>query len=419
MKIHFHSDCPVFSGSETTLTCLLNSKKLYEKHELSFSYRYTGAYEHGLRSRLASPARLLPLKLPDFHILYAFIDKIKNKYVRTFLKAAVYVAALFFLRYFFILYDLIRLYVLFRRENPDILHINNGGYPGAYSCLSAVFAAKIAKVKAIIFVVNNTAVPYNTLERYLDKPIDRFVAKYVTLFMTASGFAKLKLCQVLKLPENRVLNIPNTIVKKPPVESKQNVKSRLALNEGVTILGNVALLERRKGHKYLLEAFAMLKSKYEGFPKVELLIAGWGKEERALKVLAKDLGIEQNVLFLGAVKDIFDIIDVFDIFILSSIEYEDFPISILEAMSLGKPVIGTRVAGIPEQVEHMKTGLVVNPGDAKALSKAILFLLQDRERRVRMGIASRKRFYEHFSYDKIVNQYIDLYETMDRPEEGN
>lgn len=412
MKIHFYSDCPVFSGSENMLTCLLNSEELSERHELSFSYRYTRAYAQGLRFRLASSARLLPLRLPSLHILYVFIDKIRNKYIRELLEFLLSAVELLLLRYLFMLYDFIRLYALFRRENPDILHINNGGYPGAYSCLAAVFAARMAGIQAIIFGVNNIAVPYNTLPRYLDKPIDRFIAKYVTLFITASGFAKLKLCEVLNLPENKVLNIPSTVIKRLPIEPKQNVMSRLSLNEGVVILGNVALLERRKGHRYLLKAFAMLKNKYEDFEKVKLLIAGWGKEERNLKVLAKDLGIEGNVLFLGAVKNIFDIMNVFDIFILSSIEYEDFPVAILEAMSLGKPIIGTRLAGIPEQVEHMKTGLIVDPGDAKALSEAILSLLQDKEKRVEMGLAGQKRFQDLFSYDKIIARYIDLYEDV-------
>lgn len=99
-------------------------------------------------------------------------------------------------------------------------------------------------------------------------------------------------------------------------------------------------------------------------------------------------------------------------FILPSIEYEDFPNVILEAMSLGKPVIRTNLAGIPEQIEDGINGFVVDPMDAKTLARTILTLLQNKDKRKEMGIKSLERYNRLFSYDKIVNKYINLYENI-------
>jgi glycosyltransferase involved in cell wall biosynthesis len=319
------------------------------------------------------------------------------------------ITILLFVKYFFFVYDIVWIYALLRKERPDILHINNGGYPGAYSCLAAVFAAKLAKIPKVIFVVNNIATPYNTLLRHLDKPIDRFVAKHTAVFITGSGFARLQLCKVLNLPEAKVVNIPNTIIRRPLVEARQHIQHRLGLDGKNLILGSVGLLEKRKGYEYLIDAFALVKQVSKEFNTVKLIIEGSGKEESRLRDLASYHGLENDILFLANEPNIFDIINVLDIFILPSVDNEDFPNVILEAMSLGKPVIGTRLAGIPEQISHMETGLVVTPGDAKALSEAILFLLRDRERRVRMGVAGQDRFRKLFSYDKIIKRYMNLY----------
>lgn len=392
------------------LSCLLTNDELNKTYELSFSYRYTVAYEQGLRARINSPIKEIPLNLPDTGPLYSLIDRVaKNRLLTKILKG---IAELLLLRYFFVVYDIGRLYLLLHKEKPNILQINNGGYPGAYSCLAAAIAARMVNIKGVIFVVNNIATPYNTLLRCLDRPIDRFVAKYTTLFITGSSYAKLQLCEVLRLPEDKAVNIPNTIMRRSIIKSKEDIMKRLSFNEDDVILGNVALLERRKGHKYLIEAFATLKNNYRQFGKVKLVIEGSGREEKRLKRLVKQYGIEKNVLFLSNEKNIFDILNIFDIFVLSSIEKEDFPNVTLEAMSLGKPVIGTRLAGMSEQIESGVNGFIVAPRDIDALSDAMLVLIKDKKKRIQMGEKSLERFNNFFSYDKIISNYINLYEDI-------
>ena len=112
-----------------------------------------------------------------------------------------------------------------------------------------------------------------------------------------------------------------------------------------------------------------------------------------------------NFLLLDYTKD-------FDLFVLPSIEDEDLPYVILEAMMLGKPVIGTRVAGIPEQIEHGETGLLVDPSDPKALAQGIRRILLDRGRSQSMGEAARRKYAAEFRYERIMNRYLELYDTL-------
>jgi len=116
-----------------------------------------------------------------------------------------------------------------------------------------------------------------------------------------------------------------------------------------------------------------------------------GKGKEHLRSLVANLRLGENVLFLENEKNIFDIINILDVFILPSIEYEDFPNVILEAMSLGKSVIGTDIAGIPEQIEDGVNGFVVAPRDVNALSEAILTLIKNENKRKRMGEKSLER----------------------------
>ncbi len=409
IKILFYSDCPFFAGCENMLVSLFNSQKIHQEYDITFAYRYGKEYEDGLHSRLKVKINEIPLKLPAENLLFKLIDKIKIGFVNKLLKAIVVCSCM---RYLFSFYNAFRLLFVFRKVRPNILHINNGGYPGAYSCVSAVFAAKMARIKKVVFVVNNIITPYNNLLRYIEKPIDRFVKNNTTVFVTGSKYAGNKLRDLWNLPQQRVINFPNTVMLRPMVEPKESVLKRLGITNNHIVLGNIALLDPRKGQKYFVEALAIVREKLDNFENVMLIIEGTGKEREHLRSLVADLRLGENVLFLENEKNIFDIINILDVFILPSIEYEDFPNLILEAMSLGKPVIGTDLAGIPEQIENGVNGFVVPPRDVNALSEAMLILIKDRNKCNKMGGKSLERFNRLFSYDKVISNYISFYKEL-------
>jgi len=409
IKILFYSDCPFFGGSENMLVSIFSNPNIHKEFEIVFAYRYSKKYAEIFHSRLKININEIPLKLAIFIHLFDEINKLKiNLLVKKILKA---ISILCFKHIFFIC-NIFKLFIIFRRVKPDILHINNGGYPGAYSCISAVFAAKFARINKIVFVINNIITPYNNVLRYIDKPFDKFVKNNVSIFLTGSKYAGNKIRDLWNLPKEKVINIPNTVLPRPLVEPKEMIFKRLGISSSNIILGNIALLEPRKGQKYLIEALADIRDKFDNFKNVILIIEGTGNQKKYLEKLMADLKLEKNVLFLENEKNIFDIINIFDVFILPSIEYEDFPNVTLEAMSLGKPIIGTNIAGIPEQIKNGINGFVVEPKNVKSLSEAILRLIQCKEKRIKMGAKSFDRFNKFFSYDKIINNYINLYKGI-------
>jgi glycosyltransferase involved in cell wall biosynthesis len=148
-----------------------------------------------------------------------------------------------------------------------------------------------------------------------------------------------------------------------------------------------------------------------GDQRVHLTLAGTGPNLEEGKLLATELGVASAVSFLGDRSDITALLATNHIFILST-HYEGFPISILEAMRAGMPIIATAVNGIPEQIIDGVTGLLVPPEDSMALAQAIKRLAADPALRQRLGQAAQLKFQQEFTSDKMVEITNQLYRTM-------
>jgi L-malate glycosyltransferase len=406
MKIHFHSDCAFFAGCENMLAVFLNSDTFREEYDVSFSYRYTEAYRRGLMEKVAKNFPEYPVNLPELPL-----PPKSNGFMNNFLPKISFITKYFFLLYPLYIYDVCILYRLFKRINPSILHINNGGYPGALSARAAATAGWLLGIKKIFFVVNNQAVGYRKPTRVADFLLDRFVKISVSCFFTGSDSARIRLCNVLGLPENKVIKIHNGIQLKVPDESVSAVKKRLAVGEfnGV-LIGTVAILRPNKGHIFLLEAIKKIKMRNsKGNLNIRVLIEGDGPLLEDLRTFARNNQIEAECCFLGVERNIANFFQILDIFVLPSIESEDLPNVISEAMGFGIPVIASNIAGIPEQVEHGITGYLVDPGDSEALAKYIETLAGSSAMRKEMGSASQNKFGNQFRANNAVDQYSSLY----------
>ena len=123
------------------------------------------------------------------------------------------------------------------------------------------------------------------------------------------------------------------------------------------------------------------------------------------------LGLEGRVVVLERVSDIEEYLQAADLGLFAS-DSESFCLSVLETMSFGCPSVATRVGGIPEVVEDGVSGLLVTPGDAAGLARAVEALISDPRRRTAMGAAARRRAQERFSADVIVPRYEALYRRV-------
>jgi glycosyltransferase involved in cell wall biosynthesis len=175
-------------------------------------------------------------------------------------------------------------------------------------------------------------------------------------------------------------------------------------------IGTLAVLEPRKGHRYLVEAIARLKAR--GL-SLRCLFAGTGAERERLEDLATQFGVKAEVGFLGFVEDTPAFLAGIDIFILPSL-HEGLGVSVLEAMAAGRPVVASRVGGLSEIVVDGKTGLLVPPADSAALSEAIAALIAEPGRARAMGQAAAAHARERFSLELMAARNEEYYfEVLD------
>lgn len=182
--------------------------------------------------------------------------------------------------------------------------------------------------------------------------------------------------------------------------SGERIRGELGIGKEQTLLGVVAHLIPKKGHRFLIEALPAIIARH---PCV-VVFAGEGCERERLAALARRLGVEGSVIFTGFRSDIPDILAALDLVVQPSLE-EGLPVSLIEAMALGRPIVASAVSGIPELVQHGRNGLLVPAGDSNALAGSILALLADPERRVRMGRAAQARALAEFSIERMARQY--------------
>ena len=166
----------------------------------------------------------------------------------------------------------------------------------------------------------------------------------------------------------------------------------------------------KKGFDNLIRAFRQIRREH---PDVDLIIAGDGHEREACRRLAVRLGVNDALLLLGSVQhsQVPALLNGCEIFVLPS-RQEPFGIVVLEAMAAGKPVVATRVGGVPEIVTDMKDGLLVEPESPGKLAHAVKLLLSEPDLMQRLGRNGRETVKKRFSWRRVVNRYVEAYQTV-------
>jgi glycosyltransferase involved in cell wall biosynthesis len=207
---------------------------------------------------------------------------------------------------------------------------------------------------------------------------------------------------------DRLTVIRNGVVPTPPARTRQAVRDELGAGDRIVGI-IVARVDGRKGHETLIQALGLLCASRT---PVLLLVAGDGAERARLERLAASQGLGPEwVRFLGFRSDVPDLLGASDFFALPSVT-EGLPLSMLEAMTHGLPVVATPVGGIPEVVRNGEHGLLVPVGDASRLADAIQRLATDAGLRRRMGEAARERACSEFSFETMTDQYLELYARL-------
>ena len=175
-------------------------------------------------------------------------------------------------------------------------------------------------------------------------------------------------------------------------------------DSGYTLV-SVGRLVKEKGYEFLFEALALARREEA---ELRLRLVGDGPERNALEQRVRSLGLESAVCFLGTRSNVGYWLQHSDLFVISSVS-EGLPISLLEALAMGRAVVGTAVGGVPEAVETARAGLIVPSRDPHALAQAILRLVRNPAERKAMEEHARRAYEEHFSIAPTGRQYQQLY----------
>lgn len=406
-RVVLYSDCPVFGGADSLAAYLLADPGLKARFDLSFVYRDNPRFAAGAARRGLDVWPTAAVALADrMDWIEALEARVKSPLLRLAAKVLFRLAEPFVFAH-----DAARLYAVFSGLRPDLVHVNNGGYPGALGCRAAVLAARLAGARKAVFVVHNLAHPRKLPAELLDLLLDPAVNGAVDAFVTASTVSQTALA-ARGFPHGKMTIIPDGVPTPAALRDPAEVRRELGLGAADAVLVMTAFFEPRKGHRVLVEAAAAL-AKAGAWPAgAKVLLVGDGPELEPIKTLVAAAGLERSFLFLGFRGDAAEILNAADAFVLPSVSDEDMPLAILDAMALSKPVLSTALAGIPDEVEDGKTGLLSPPGDAAALAANLKRLLEDPALRRSLGAAGRTRFLERFDASISARRYSELYARL-------
>jgi glycosyltransferase involved in cell wall biosynthesis len=207
-------------------------------------------------------------------------------------------------------------------------------------------------------------------------------------------------------PPEKVRVIPNgiDINRFAPRPLDADLRAQWNIGPDDPTAGIVAALRPEKNHDLFLE---MAQRVLRTTPQAKFLIVGDGAERTRLEAKAGELGVTAAVRFCGNQSDVPKMLSLMDVVLLTS-HVEAAPVSILEAMACGKPVVSTRVGSVSEMALHGETGWMVQPGDANDLAKRVTELFRDPVMARKFGEIGRQRVVEKYSVELMVKGYEDL-----------
>jgi len=329
------------------------------------------------------------------------IRKIGNVTVRRFMSMPIRLASRPIRIYYRFLPTILHALV---KERADVVHAHE--YFHFTTDISAL-ACKISKKPLIITIHGSRGnmIPTKALDAtadIYDQTIGSFTLKAASRIIVVSKQMKRELMN-RGVDQRKIVEIPNGVnVKEINGSRDYNVDWSIdARDQHETVL-SVGRLAESKGYRYLIDAIPQILEKINGL-KVVLVGKDHGYKEELLRQ-AKNLGVSDVVEFKGFVPDaeLIEYMRKSNVFVLPSL-YEGMPSVLFEAMSLGKPVVATKVGGIPEIIENRRNGILVEPGSSAQLAEAIIELIGDEAYARKLGIEGKESV-KKYSWESISKQ---------------
>jgi len=292
-----------------------------------------------------------------------------------------------------------------KRKSVRIIHSNSPrtAYLGGT-------AARIAGVRSVTHVRDIHLNPFS------DGRKARFLGRLSDAIVAVSSATKAPIVSATPSLEAKTKVIYNGIdITKLDELPQRDVRPELGVEKDAPLIGSVGLLHPVKGPDVLIRAAARLK---KSFPALKVLLVGdvlLKQDETYKQELAELAGKESLgdvIMFTGFREDVFDLMRAMDVFVHPAVYPDPLPRALLEAGALRRPIVATDVGGVPEIVEHGRSGLLVEPSNPEALADAVASLLSDRKKATALGAEARRKIERSFSLAQHVENMTALYEEV-------
>lgn len=309
------------------------------------------------------------------------------------------------------IFALFKLLNIFKKEKPDIVqaHTSKAGF------LSRI-AAKLANVPAVIYMPHgHIFYGYtNPFLTYIYVLLERFAAGFCDYIVTLSNIESEEFLSKGIGRSGKFLTIHNGIDLKNYQTINGNrleeLKKEIGFPLATPVITVISRLEPVKGVEVFIGALEELSKSVFQF---KALIVGSGSLRQGLEKKAKSLNLGEKILFLGQRDDINEIIFLSDVVVNPAMN-EGLGLVILEAQVLGKPVVATKVGGVPEVITDNQTGILVPVGDPKAMAGAISRVLKDKDLAASLIREAKKRVEIEFSKEKMISKFENLYLNLSK-----
>ena len=287
----------------------------------------------------------------------------------------------------------------------DAVLVSSGGFPPTPLTLGFLLAARRMGTPRVVLATHNEP-NLGSGPRALWRGLrGRWAARLCDELVSVSADCAAKVSAACGRPVRAILNGASP---RPSDQDNASLRRELGVPADVPLIGAIGNLEARKGFCVLFKAFRILAARH---PDARLVVIGASaepEEEEALKALACDPVLCGRAALAGHLPRAWRFAAAFDVCVVPSLRGESFGLLALDAMLAGRPVVASRVGGLPEIVEDSVTGLLVPPGDAAALAAALERALSDPELARRLGSAGRRRANELFSAQRMAAEYREV-----------
>lgn len=292
---------------------------------------------------------------------------------------------------------------LLRRERIQILHTQD-----IYSNIFGVPWARLARVPAVVA----SRRWWHLNPRPIHRIANRWAYRGAHRVLANTPSIATMLTREEGIPASKVVCVPNFLAEDSfqplPAAERTAWRARMGLPADAFAIGIVARLVGVKDHATLLRAMARVRAEVHN---AHLVCAGDGPLRAELQSLAAELGLEKHVHFPGTVTLPFSLHHLLDVSVLCSVT-EGLPNSILEAMAAGRPVVATRVGGVPDAIQDGTTGVLVPPSNPDALAAALLSLIRAPDRARALGAAALSYARAEYHETRVIDRLTTWYESL-------